>query len=129
MLLPTVDVNPHTTSINLDQPHDSPIISEDSSTKAVQQVAAHILTCPHADLVTFWKPPIDADAKFKNPFKTEKEKYVTFEPGKQVITIYSMYNTHAFLKLSTVLTSYLYAILFLNLKTLEVGIISGCKWN
>lgn len=42
----------------------------------------HTLTCPHADLMTFWKPPTLKDLQYKTPFINTKGgiKYVTFEP-------------------------------------------------
>ena len=42
----------------------------------------HKLSCPNADLVTFWKSPTKADLKYKSPFAKvgPKNKYVTFEP-------------------------------------------------
>lgn len=42
----------------------------------------HKLECPHADLVTFWRPMTTRDYEYKNPFKIEgeEEKYCTFEP-------------------------------------------------
>lgn len=44
---------------------------------------AHELTCPHAELVNFWKPLTEADMAYVSPFATPNagDKYVTFEPG------------------------------------------------
>lgn len=42
----------------------------------------HKLTCPHGDLMTFWKPPTLKDLQFVSPFANygPNVKYVTFEP-------------------------------------------------
>lgn len=44
---------------------------------------AHELTCPHAELVNFWRPLTEADMAYVSPFATPNagDKYVTFEPG------------------------------------------------
>lgn len=42
----------------------------------------HILNCPNADLVTFWREPTKADRKYVSPYMDKFDtKYVTFEPG------------------------------------------------
>ncbi len=43
----------------------------------------HSLTCPHGDLLTFWKKPSFADINYVSPFAAvgPVDKYVTFEPG------------------------------------------------
>jgi hypothetical protein len=42
----------------------------------------HVLTCPHAELVTFWESPSLSDRKYKTPYAdNSRNKYVTFEPG------------------------------------------------
>ena len=47
----------------------------------------HVLTCPHAELVTFWESPSLSDRKYKTPYaEPSRNKYVTFEPGN--------YNNH-----------------------------------
>ena len=41
----------------------------------------HVLTCPNADLVSYWKFPTKEDAAYVTPYKTDgPTKYVTFEP-------------------------------------------------
>ena len=43
----------------------------------------HVVACPHADLITFWKPTTAKDMAYKTPYTNTgvEEKYVTFEPG------------------------------------------------
>lgn len=43
----------------------------------------HELTCPHGDLVTFWKKPTASDLRYRTPYLKHppRIKYVTFEPG------------------------------------------------
>jgi hypothetical protein len=43
----------------------------------------HQLSCPHGELMTFWKPCTKSDINYVSPFKDygPKDKYVTFEPG------------------------------------------------
>lgn len=61
---------------------ESLVAAEIGALTTPHRTPAHVLNCPHADLVTFWKAPIEADLKFQNPFKTNIVKYVTFEPGR-----------------------------------------------
>ena len=54
----------------------------DSSTIDKEKLTPHHLSCPHGDLVEFWKGPRIDDLKWKSPFADVgfKKKYVTFEP-------------------------------------------------
>jgi hypothetical protein len=49
--------------------------------KADLNLKQHVLTCPNADLVSFWKAPTQEDAAYVTPYTTHgPTKYVTFEP-------------------------------------------------
>lgn len=86
---PTIPVNP---SINhSDSPHELSLhygqgmvsSEKDSVTLTADDFSIHNLTCPHADLVTFWKKPTASDLKYRTPYLNygPRTKYVTFEPG------------------------------------------------
>lgn len=59
------------------------ILKEDVNSRgaAISAPRQHVLSCPDADLVSYWKAPTVEDAAYITPFKTEgPTKYVTFEP-------------------------------------------------
>ena len=49
----------------------------------------HPLTCPHGELMEFWKPATAADVKYVSPYvdPARPNKYVIFEPGQCLLYV------------------------------------------
>ena len=64
--------------VEVDANESSPVIENVDSL-----LVTHELTCPHAELVNFWRPATAADMAYVSPYKIQDagDKYVTFEPG------------------------------------------------
>jgi len=77
----TSRINPSIQAITVGKP-SSTKISEKSKLGTNNITYNPTLTCPHADLVTFWRVPTVTDKAYRSPFADvgPKEKYVTFEP-------------------------------------------------
>lgn len=98
----------------LDEPHDTldkPVAS-----------GFHSLTCPHGELLQFWKPTTEEDWAYRTPYEEKgRTKYVTFEPGtvklKRKRRYWSLVNVIIFIMFCC------------PLQMKEGGIIFVCKWN
>ena len=56
---------------------------DEVETDIMQKLPYHQLSCPHGDLLTFWKRCKLEDMEHVSPFEAAgpPNKYVTFEPG------------------------------------------------
>lgn len=82
-------------SVVIDDPHEEPPIlpgEEEFSevepanldmNPVIGDTQMHVLSCPHAELLSFWRRPKVADLEYESPYASfgPSDKYVTFEPG------------------------------------------------
>lgn len=63
-----------------------------SVVKHMADFVPHQLTCPHGELLQFWKPLTQRDLDFETPFahKGPGTKYIIFEPGRCLASQFSM---------------------------------------
>mmetsp|Transcript_18206 Transcript_18206/g.16498 ORF Transcript_18206/g.16498 Transcript_18206/m.16498 type:complete len:673 (+) Transcript_18206:3-2021(+) len=78
----TVSLIDETTPENMLPPAYNEIIGKKYNQVVNRLPPVHTLTCPHGDLLSFWRAPTKNDIDYVSPYATygPEDKYVTFEP-------------------------------------------------